>query len=222
MLVCNCDLALAVSHDGEALRDFGVFLGGAVVRCAVAVPRSAGSFEARRWYAAYTYAQHESAVGQQIGSRGLEVFLPNVEKERRWKDRVVRLSTPLFPGYVFVHMQLCDRLKVLSIPSVVRLVTFNGSPAAIPDSEIESIRRCLVSGYGVQSSPFLNVGTRVRIKDGTLKGVEGIVSQSAECCKLLVSVELVQQSIALDVDPANLEPLESDLPQSHRASMTTS
>ena len=185
-------------------------------------PRSSGSFEARQWYAAYTYSQHESTVSQQIGSRGLEVFLPNIERERKWKDRLVRLSTPLFPGYVFVHMQLCDRLKVLSVPSVVRLVTFNGSPAAIPDSEIESIRRCLVSGYGVQSSPFLNVGTRVRIKGGTLKGLEGIVSRSAECCKLLVSIELVQQSIALEVDPANLEPVESDLPQSHRASRTTS
>jgi len=117
-------------------------------------------------------------------------------------------------------MQLCDRLKVLSIPSVVRLVTFNGTPAAIPASEIESIRRCLVSGYGVQASPFLNVGRRVRIKGGALKGVEGVVSRSAECCKLLVSIELVQQSIALDVDPANLEPVVI-CPQSHRESRTT-
>jgi len=181
-------------------------LGGAVLRGTEADPRSSGSFEARQWYAAYTYAQHESTVSQQIGSRGL--VLPNIERERKWKDRVVRLSTPLFPGYVFVHMQLCDRLKVLSIPSVVRLVTFNGTPAAIPASEIESIRRCLVSGYGVQAGPFLNVGRRVRIKGGTLKGVEGIIGPSVEYCKLLVSIELVQQSIALEVDPANLEPVE--------------
>ena len=221
------DSVLTVSHDGEALPDFQRLpLAGAVVngsKTPVAGSKSEEGFEARHWYAAYTHAQHESAASQQMGSRGLEVFLPSIERERRWKDRFVRLSTPLFPGYVFVRMQLCDRLRVLSVPSVARLVTFNGRPAAIPDSEIESVRRCLISGFGVQSRPFLDIGTRVRIRGGTLKGVEGIVSRSLDGYKLLVSIELVRQSIALDVDPDNLElvAVENAPARSHPQSGTT-
>src|ERR1700730_10161200 len=97
----------------------------------------------RHWYAAYTCAKHEKGVTQQLERRSVECFLPLYESVRRWKDRRVRLQLPLFPSYVFVPLALCDRLQVLEIPSVVRLVGLDGHPVPLPVEEIETIRTCL-------------------------------------------------------------------------------
>src|SRR5271154_1507322 len=96
-----------------------------------------------QWYAAYTRANHEKGVIQQLERRSMECFLPLYENVRRWKDRRVRLQLPLFPGYVFVRLALRDRLRVLEIPSVVRLVGFDRRPTPLPVEEIETIRTCL-------------------------------------------------------------------------------
>jgi len=88
------------------------------------------------WYAAYTCAKHEKRVGAELGARAVEHFLPLYSSVRRWKDRRVQLEFPLFPGYVFVRLALRDRLRVLQIPGVVRLVGFNGLPAALPDTPV--------------------------------------------------------------------------------------
>src|SRR5881396_1909972 len=98
------------------------------------------SFVEPHWYAAYTRAQHEKSVAAELGMREVEHFLPLYNSVRRWNDRRVQLQSPLFPGYVFVRLALCDRLRVLQIPSVVRLVGFNGQPAALPDTEMEIMR----------------------------------------------------------------------------------
>ncbi len=94
----------------------------------------------QHWYAAYTCAQHEKRVAAELGMREVERFLPLYSSVRRWKDRRVTLDLPLFPGYVFVRLALRDRLRVLQIPSVVRLVGFNGLPAALPEEEMEILR----------------------------------------------------------------------------------
>ncbi len=99
-------------------------------------------YSERRWYAAYTCAQHEKRVAEQFTQRALENFLPQYASVRRWKDRRVRLELPLFPGDVFVRLALRERLRVLETPSVVRLVGFNGRPAALPDKEIEALQAC--------------------------------------------------------------------------------
>ena len=91
-----------------------------------------------RWYAAYTCANHEKRVREQLEQRSVESFLPLYETVRRWKDRRVRLQLPLFPGYLFVRMAVVDRLRVLQVPGVVRLVGFSGQLAPLPDEEIES------------------------------------------------------------------------------------
>src|SRR6266576_1890130 len=93
-----------------------------------------------RWYAAYTRANHEKRVSEQLGMSRVEHFLPLYTSMRRWKDRRIRLDMPLFPGYVFVRMALRDRLRVLQVPGVARLVGFNGTPAALPADEIETLR----------------------------------------------------------------------------------
>src|ERR1700730_3974219 len=98
------------------------------------------------WYAAYTCANHEKGVAQQLERRSVECFLPLCESVRRWKDRRVRLRLPLFPGYLFVRLALRDRLQVLEIPGVVRLVGFDGYPTPLPVEDIETIRTCLAAG----------------------------------------------------------------------------
>src|SRR5215469_9864109 len=98
------------------------------------------SFLEPHWYAVYTCANHERRVAAELGARAVEHFLPMYGSVRRWKDRRVHLDLPLFPGYVFVRLALRDRLRVLQIPSVVRLVGFNGLPAALPDTEMETLR----------------------------------------------------------------------------------
>src|SRR5579864_1740010 len=93
-----------------------------------------------RWYAAYTCANHEKRVAAEMGARDVEHFLPLYSSVRRWKDRRVKLELPLFPGYVFVRLALCNRLRVAQIPSVVRLVGFGGLPIALPDTDMEIMR----------------------------------------------------------------------------------
>src|SRR5882724_10943079 len=96
------------------------------------------------WYAAYTSANHEKRVAEQLGVRLVEHFLPVYESVRRWKDRRMKLELPLFPGYIFVRLALCDRLQVLQVPGVAKLVGFNGTPTALPQEEIDALKKGLV------------------------------------------------------------------------------
>lgn len=106
------------------------------------------------WYAAYTSANHEKRVAEQLGARSIEHVLALYETVRTWKDRRKRLELPLFPGYVFVRLPLSERLRVIELPGVARLVGFGGRPAAIPDSEVEALRNVLERGpRGAPSIP---------------------------------------------------------------------
>jgi transcription antitermination factor NusG len=160
-----------------------------------------------RWYAAYTCANHEKKVRDQLEQRSVESFLPVYETVRRWKDRRMHLQLPLFPGYVFVRMTLIDRLRVLQIPSVVRLVGFNGQLSALADEEIEGLKKGLACGVLAEPHPFLSVGRRVRVKAGPLAGVEGIVMRRKNRLRLVISLELIQRAALVEVDAADLDPL---------------
>src|SRR5215470_9321958 len=116
------------------------------------------SYLVPRWYAAYTCANHEKRVAAELQVRTVEHFLPLYSLVRRWKDRRVNLELPLFPGYVFLRFALRDKLRVLQVPSVVRLVSFNGHPAALPDKEMEVLHSGLGHTSRVQPHPFLQVG----------------------------------------------------------------
>ena len=160
-----------------------------------------------RWYAAYTCANHEKSVRVQLEERSVESFLPVYETVRRWKDRRMHLQLPLFPGYVFVRMALGDRLRVLQVPSVVRLVGFDGHLSALPDEEIEGLKKGLAGGVLAEPHPFLSAGRRVRVKAGPLAGIEGIVIRRKNRLRLVISLELIQRSAMVEVDAADLEPL---------------
>src|SRR5882762_7762062 len=162
-----------------------------------------------RWYAAYTYTNHEKRVAVELGAREVEHFLPLYSSVRRWKDRRVNLDLPLFPGYVFVRLALSERLRVVQIPSVVRLVGFGGLPTALPDAEMEAVRAGLSQGLRAEPHPYLTVGRRVRLRSGPLAGAEGILLRRKGNFRVVVSLELIQRSVAVDVDAADVEGVAS-------------
>jgi len=168
------------------------------------IPSVAESPECVRWYAAYTSARHEKRVANQLENRRVEYFLPLYETIHRWKDRRARVRLPLFPGYVFVHIPLQERVQVLEVPSVVRLVGFNGRPTPLPDHDIEALRSGLARRQA-QPHPYLAVGRRVRIKSGPFEGMEGILKRIKDSFRLVISLDLIMRSIILDIDGADVE-----------------
>lgn len=159
-----------------------------------------------RWYAAYTSANHEKRVALQLGQRSVEHFLPVYESVRRWKDRQMTLSLPLFPGYLFVRLALRDRLQVLQVPGVARLVGFHGAATPLPDEEIESLRRALADGLRPEPHPYLNTGHRVRITTGPLAGHEGILKRRKGGLRIVLSIELIERSISVEIDASSVIP----------------
>jgi transcription antitermination factor NusG len=168
--------------------------------------RSGPSFFEPLWYAIYTNANHEKRITQQLELRSIEHFLPLYESVRRWKDRRVRLQMPLFPGYVFVRLDLRDRLQLLQIPGVVQLVSFNGRPAPLPDEDIQTIQNCLGSGHQIEPYPYLQAGRRIRVKSGPLQGLEGIILRRKNKTRFVLSFELIMRSVAVEIDELDLVP----------------
>lgn len=186
----------------------GMIQPGEIQLCAVGVVASCdeevGATSQPRWYAVYTCANHEKRVADQFAGRNVEHFLPQYESVRRWKDRKVRLQLPLFPGYLFVHMAMPERLRVLQVPGVVRLVGFNGSPAPLPEEDINRIREFLGQGWRASPHPYLQLGRRARVVRGPLAGLKGIVVRRKNRTRLVVSFELIERSMAVEMDEADL------------------
>jgi transcription antitermination factor NusG len=158
------------------------------------------------WYAACTRSRHEKVVAEQLQGKGIETFLPLYTTVRRWKNGDHRVRLPLFPGYAFARFALGDRLPVLKVPGVVRLVGFNGVPAALDDEEVESLRRALAAGISAEPHPYLNEGQRVRITAGPLAGREGTLVRRKGMVRVVLSIDLIQRSVLVDVNADELEP----------------
>ncbi len=159
-----------------------------------------------RWYAVYICANHEKRVAVQLRERSVEYFLPTYECERRWKDRRVKLQTPLFPGYVFVRVALSDRLCVLQTPGIVHLVSFGGHPASLPQEDIQAIQNCLSQGLQVEPHPYLRDGHRVQVKRGPLQGMEGVIVRRKNRSRFVLSFDLLQRAVAIEMDAMDLQP----------------
>ena len=159
-----------------------------------------------RWYAVYTCANHEKHVADQFVGRGVEHFLPQYESVRRWKDRKVRLQLPLFPGYLFVRMAAQERLRVLQVPGVVRLVGFSGNPTPMPQEDLERIRELLGQGWRAEPHPYLQTGRRMRAVRGPFAGMEGIIVRRKNRSRLVLSFDLIQRSVAIEMDETDLVP----------------
>jgi len=157
------------------------------------------------WCAIYTRHQHEKAIAQILSAKGLEVFLPLYNATRRWKDRTMHLSLPLFPCYLFLRGMKERRLEVVTTPGIVSILSVNGEVATIAESEIESVRRAVEWGNRVEPHPFLRCGDRVRVICGPLQGLEGILVRKKNLYRLVLSVEILERSAAVEVDVSAVE-----------------
>jgi len=157
------------------------------------------------WYALYTRHQHEKTVADILSAKGFEVFLPLYSAAHQWKDRVKRLSLPLFPCYVFIRASLDRRLPIVTTPGVYAFVGVEGRAARIPDAEIDAVHRTMDSLLHVEPHPFLRSGDWVRVKSGPLEGIEGILVRKTNRFRLVLSVEMLEKSVALEVDPSIVE-----------------
>lgn len=161
------------------------------------------------WYAVQTRARHERVVDQRFRDKGLTTFLPLVTEVRRWSDRQKVLELPLFSCYVFVKIMNTneDRLRVLRTDSVFDFVGVPRQGTPIPDEQIEAVRTIVKGRVNLRSYPFLKIGQRVRIRSGALDGVEGILVDRNGRDTLVVSVDLIQRSLAVRIDGYSVEPV---------------
>jgi transcription antitermination factor NusG len=157
------------------------------------------------WYALYTRHQHEKMVDQVLTNKGFSTFLPLYATTHNWKDRTKSLTLPLFPCYVFLKGGIERRLQILTTPGVYGLVSSAGQPAAIPDIEIEAIRRVVESGTRVEAHPYLKCGNWVRVKNGPLTGIEGILVRTKNVSRLVLSVEILGTAAAIEVAALQVE-----------------
>jgi transcription antitermination factor NusG len=157
----------------------------------------------------YTVSRHEKVVARQMNGNGVDHFLPLYKCVRRWKDRRKELELPLFPGYVFIRIAFQDRLRVQQLPGVLQIVSFNGKPAPLPDAEIEALRNGLSRNAWLEPHPYLTVGRRVRVRSGPMAGLVGVLVRKKEKFRVVLSVDLILQSVALEVDSADVEPVTS-------------
>jgi len=160
-----------------------------------------------RWYAAYTIARHEKCVARQMEERGIDYFLPLYRSIHWWKDRRKQVELALFPSYIFVHMALTDRLRVLQLPSVVHLVGFNGRPAPLPESEIVALRGAASGNLCLEPHPYVKIGRRVRVRSGPMAGLEGVLLRKKERSRVVLSIDLIMRSVAVEVDQAEIAPI---------------
>jgi transcription antitermination factor NusG len=158
-----------------------------------------------RWYAAYICANHEKRVAHQFTQQSIEHFLPLFEAVRRWKDRRKRLQLPLFPGYLFVRFALRDRLNILQVPSVVRLVGFNGRPTPVEDHQIETLQETLTPQLKVRPHPYLAVGKKVRIIRGPLQGTDGVLVRRKSVWRVVLSINLIVRAASVEVEADDIE-----------------
>lgn len=157
-----------------------------------------------RWYAVYTCANHEKRVAEQLAGRSVDHFLPQYESVRRWKDRKVRLQLPLFPSYLFVYIASQEKTRVLQVPGVAQLVGFHGHPTPLPDEDILRVREFLGQGWRAEPHPYLAAGRRVRVVRGPLAGMEGMVVRRKNRSRLVLSFDLIQRSMAIELDEEDL------------------
>jgi transcription antitermination factor NusG len=163
------------------------------------------SVEESRWYALYTSPRHEKVVQQQLHARAVESYLPLYRSLRRWNDRTTLIDLPLFPGYVFVRIGLSARLRVLTVPGALHIVTFHGQPASVADEEIYAIQTS-VAARAAEPYPYLAKGKGIRVSTGPLKGLTGIVSRRKGKLRVVISIHSIMQSFAVEVDAADLQP----------------
>lgn len=161
------------------------------------------------WYALYTRSRFEKKMLGELTDRGIEVFLPMREILSRWKDRKKRIWVPLFAGYIFVnHIDTPEnRFRVLNIPGAVRFVGLEGHADPIPEEQIQYVRRFLESSISIDPYPYMQVGTRVEVIAGPLKGIQGILVEKRGRFRFVIQVDLIRQAVSVEIDASDVKPV---------------
>jgi transcription termination/antitermination protein NusG len=162
-----------------------------------------------RWFAVQTRSRHEKRANVELQEKGIQSFLPLFAEKHKWSDRQRVVEVPLFPQYLFVRLSASsdERISVLRTSGVVALVGTKGSGIAIPDVQIERIQRVIDQKIPYNPHLYLNVGKRIRIRGGALDGLEGILTAVNGDQTLVVSVELIQRSLAVRIAGFDIEPV---------------
>lgn len=172
-------------------------------------PLALPQYEETQWYAVYTKAKHEKKVAEGLAERQISSFLPLRRILSKWKDRRKLIELPLFPGYIFVDIDLKDRIRVLRTPGVVRMVGFqDGKPVPIPREQIHAIMRFLEENANLEPYPYLEIGNRVEIIRGSFRGIRGILVRKKKGYRFVISVDLIRQSAAIEIDAEDVVPVK--------------
>src|SRR5262249_37040812 len=161
-----------------------------------------------QWYALYVRSRFEKVAAEHLHGKGYEEYLPTYMIRRRWSDRVKQVEKALFPGYIFCKFDVTKRLPVLMVPGVISMVSFGGRATAVPDEEIQAVQSIVNSGLSYEPCSFLSVGQRVRIERGPLSGLEGLVVQSKNNWRFIISVHLLQRSVSVEIDRDCVTPIQ--------------
>ena len=172
-------------------------------------PSEGGPRNELAWYALRTRPRHEKKVHLELQGKSIECFLPLLGEDHHWSDRRQIVQVPLFPGYVFVRMEnkLEGRVLVLRTTGVIGFVGFRGTGVAIPEEQIQAIQSVVEAKITFGSYAFLNVGQKVRIVGGSLDGIQGIISGKKDEKRLVISIDLIQKSIAIQVKGFRIVPV---------------
>lgn len=163
---------------------------------------------AQRWYALHVRSRYEKAVSTVLQSKGFAEFLPSYISRRQWSQRIAEIELPLFPGYVFCRFDPAERrVPVLTTPGVMGIVGFGRTPVAIEVGEMESIHRVLQNGVAAEPWKYTPSGQQVRVEYGALAGLEGIFVDVKKHHRLLLSLTLLQRSVAIEIDAACVVPV---------------
>jgi transcription antitermination factor NusG len=172
------------------------------------------------WFALQVRTRNEASVAEQLGRLGYQRFLPLYRLRKRWSDRIKEVDAPLFPGYLFCRFDPQDRLPILKTPGVMQIVGFKNGPAAVEESEIRSLQTLVAAGVPHQPWPFLAAGDRVRIESGPLLGLEGILTEVRRSHRLVLSVTLLQRSVAVEIDSALVTAINPSRPGTPQKSIS--
>jgi transcription antitermination factor NusG len=172
----------------------------------------------RAWFALQVRPRYEKKAAAALKGKGVEHFLPLCRERRRWSDRLKDVSLPLFPGYVFCRFDPFNRLPILTTTGVASIVGAGKIPEPVPDHEIAAVQAIVDSGLGAQPWPFIKVGQRVQIETGPLFGLEGILADFRGSQRLVVSVSLLQRSVAVEIDRLWVKPLPPRKVPAHESS----
>jgi transcription antitermination factor NusG len=156
------------------------------------------------WFALQVRSRHEIGVARHLSGMGYEEFLPLYVCRKRWSDRIKEAHAPLFPGYLFCRFNPENRLPILKTPGVLQIVGYNRQPIPVEEDEIRSIQTLVTSGIPNQPWPFLK-GEKVRIESGPLRGLEGVLVEFKGARRLILSVSLLQRSVAVEMDAGSVK-----------------